>query len=333
MAFLSGLFGNYTKEGPGVEKDEPKKPPFVRFFQLYFRKFWQLIQLNLIFVVPAIVVAAMVFFLYVGGKDAYVTLQINDTVKYDFYFWTTFVAPLPLILLSPFTAGLCFVTRNYVREEHAFIFSDFKDAIKSNWKYFLLNGAICYLVYTFSFTSIGFYGVFSNESKVMVIPLALSFLFVTIFTFAQFYFPVMAITFDLKFKQLYKNAFIFAILGLPRNILLGVLLVALIVALYFTQIMPLLLPLIAVIWFILLAFSTCMYTVNFVTYPLIEKHLIKPYHGETEEEKKEEVKEEESALLSAKEMESLESEFIYVNGKLIRRDEYEQELQRRRSRD
>ena len=39
-----------------------------------------------------------------------------------------------LAITGPFTAGLSYVTRNWARDEHAFIWSDFKDAVKENWK-------------------------------------------------------------------------------------------------------------------------------------------------------------------------------------------------------
>ena len=45
MAF--GLF-NY-KPSPGVDKGRPIKNRFSTFFELYFRKFWKLLELNLLF--------------------------------------------------------------------------------------------------------------------------------------------------------------------------------------------------------------------------------------------------------------------------------------------
>ena len=45
MAFL-GIFGNYNKPGPGVNKDDPPKSAPVRFFEILLRKFGQLVQLN-----------------------------------------------------------------------------------------------------------------------------------------------------------------------------------------------------------------------------------------------------------------------------------------------
>ena len=51
MAFL-GLFGNYDKPGPGVDKDEPKNAAPVRFFEILWRKLSKLVQLNLTFMIP-----------------------------------------------------------------------------------------------------------------------------------------------------------------------------------------------------------------------------------------------------------------------------------------
>lgn len=48
-----GVFSNkrYYKPGKGVEKDVPEKNAFFRFFELYGRKFWRFIQVNLIYLV------------------------------------------------------------------------------------------------------------------------------------------------------------------------------------------------------------------------------------------------------------------------------------------
>ena len=55
----------------------------------------------------------------------------------------TLVLLVPAIAITgPFTAGLAYVTRNWSRDEHAFIFSDFMDAVKANWKQGLLTSVI-----------------------------------------------------------------------------------------------------------------------------------------------------------------------------------------------
>ena len=56
-----------------------------------------------------------------------------------------------IAITGPFTAGLSYVTRNWARDEHAFIWSDFRDAVKANWKIPLLlstiTGALPALIY------------------------------------------------------------------------------------------------------------------------------------------------------------------------------------------
>ena len=47
-------FGNYAKEGKGVSKNEPKKRSLFAFFELFFRKFWRLIKLNLLYLLACI---------------------------------------------------------------------------------------------------------------------------------------------------------------------------------------------------------------------------------------------------------------------------------------
>ena len=103
--------------------------------------------------------------------------------------WAMYAMPFPLVLLSPFTAGLTFVTRNYAREEHAFVWSDFWENVKGNWKYFLLNGFIVYVVYVvLSFSAIYYYNG-TTRSWFFYIPFWLCLVLALFFLFAQYYLP------------------------------------------------------------------------------------------------------------------------------------------------
>lgn len=214
MAFL-GLFGNYDKPGPGVDKDEPKKAAPVRFFEILWRKLSKLVQLNLTFMIPFIVVIALMVgvFLLPIPHFLYATSFFGVLDLYILYAVT-----LPLILLSPFTCGLAYVTRNFAREEHAFVWSDFWDAVKNNWKPALLNGVIVYLAYVILSFSIFFYSTRVSDNWMFMIPLAVCCILSILMLFAQYYIPVMIVTFDLKLRHIYRNAFIFSIMGLLRNL-------------------------------------------------------------------------------------------------------------------
>lgn len=45
---------SYLKEGPGIEKDAPPKTGLALFFEILVREFWQILKLNLLFVVCAV---------------------------------------------------------------------------------------------------------------------------------------------------------------------------------------------------------------------------------------------------------------------------------------
>ncbi|MBQ3424954.1 MAG: YesL family protein [Clostridia bacterium] len=47
--------------------------------------------------------------------------------------WLLILIPC-ITFTGPFNAGVTFVLRNWARDEHSFVLSDFKDAVKGNWK-------------------------------------------------------------------------------------------------------------------------------------------------------------------------------------------------------
>jgi len=259
-----GLFNNnYNKPGPGISKDLPEQKPFPRFWSILFRKFGNLVKLNLIFCIPLIIVAVLIVFL-------------GNILPSVLIF-------LPLVLVSPFVAGLTIVTRNYAREEHAFVLSDFIDAVKLNWIPFLINGMICYIAYVIFSVSITYYAAQIQVNYLFFIPLSLCIGISILFIFSQYYIPIMIVTFDLKLKQIYKNAFIFSIVGLWKNLLLTVILA---VTVFIFDVLFRLMPLtliIAIALSIIIMFAFCMFLINFMVYPLIHKMMIQPNIVKTEE--------------------------------------------------
>lgn len=268
------FFGNYDRPGPGVRKDAPPQKAIPRFFSILQRKFFDLAKLNLLFCIPIAVVAMLVYLL-------------NLIVPY------LIIDLLPVILLFPFIGGLTYVTRNYAREEHAFILSDFKDAVKNNWKAFLIDGVVVYLGTTILMVSIPYYLNAAPKGILSSVAAGICILIGMLVLFSQYYAPVLIVTFDLKISQILKNSFIFAILGLWRNILITLQLGILILLLYLSQIMPLTIIL-AVCYGIFLMFSYNSFLINFTVYPLINKMMIEPYKKQHEQENGEDEQEEET---------------------------------------
>lgn len=317
MAFF-GLFGNFDKPGPGVSKDEPKKSAPVRFFEVLWRKLSKLVQLNLIFMIPFLVVVALMVGIFIMPAT-HLFFQTALLGVVDLYI--LYAMPVPLILLSPFTAGLAYVTRNFAREEHAFVWSDFWDAVKGNWKASLLNGVIVYVAYVVLSFSIFFYSNQMSSNWLFAIPFGICCMLGIMMLFAQYYIPVMIVTFDLKLRHIYKNAFIFSILGLLRNLMITAVLVAIIVGILFCPGNFLAIPLMLLILFI---FSFISYLSSFATYSLIDKYLIQPFYKKEAEANDSKVRVAEGETFSF-ETDELDDEdddapkYVYVNGKLVDR--------------
>lgn len=182
-----GLFNDYMREGRGVEKDADKRPGIVRFFDIFFRKFWSLIKVNLLFI----------------------------------------VACIPVVTIGPAIAGMTKILRNYAREEHAFIWADFWDTFKKNFLKSFLIGLLDLIVGALIFFDLYMYISLDASPMIRIAALALMFITATIFIFMNYYIYSMLITFKLNFRQLIKNSFIFAWIGFWRNLLITVIIAAL----------------------------------------------------------------------------------------------------------
>ena len=235
-----GLFNNYVKEGKGVAKDQ-KTPRLILFFQIFFRKFWSLIVINLLY----------------------------------------FVFCIPVVTIGPATAGLTKLMRNYAREEHAFIWGDFIETFKKNFKQAFLYSVLD--LFVVAFLVLDFFAVANLANRVMtVLCLAAILLSFTVWTFMRFYIYNMMITFRLSFKQLLKNAFIFCWVGFFRNLFIFIVVVALtwfVISLHYVY---------QLFVFALIYFALISYLTNFMVQPLIRKYMIDGYDPNTGERIEEE---------------------------------------------
>ena len=133
------LFGNYQRPGPGVDKNAPQKSRFFYFFELAWRKIWQLIQLNLIYVL--FMLPTFVMLIWIGNVVFYMFDQ-QMGFSYLPLLPLCLLLALTMLLAGPATAGLTYVLRNMVREKGIFLWSDFIDSFKKNWGKSALVGVL-----------------------------------------------------------------------------------------------------------------------------------------------------------------------------------------------
>ncbi len=311
---MPGIFGffDYTKEGKGVYPDEPPRGPVVGFLSILGRKFWKIIQINLmylLFSLPVIFVAIFVSTLLINWMFPGVTVDTlanliaatgfepaegiaiesyaaSQLVIIYLIFGMTLMG-LSLVVLGPVHAGFTYVLRNYAREEHAFIWMDFKEQFAVNFKQSLGSMFISLVVtallvfdFAFCFNTLEF-GILRTILMTLIV---IAFVFWMII---QMYLYPMMITFKLPLKHLYKNSLLFSFFRLPLNVLI------LIICLALTFVLPIALfligsglsILIGLFYYLFLMFSVNLLLVNFFVYRGIDKYMIQRIKAQDEEKK------------------------------------------------
>ncbi len=298
MAGFFGLF-DYNKPGPGVPKDAPPKSPFIVFFEILQRKFWNLIKINMMFLIfnlPAVLAGMFILFsffpnIFPNAMENPETLLMDTIMKFVLL---TLMTCVPMITVGPAQAGLTYILRNYAREEHAFIWSDFKDAAKSNMKQSLIVSTINFVVTFLTLISIRAYWVLIGAGQIPGLPgtigLAVMFMMFLIFACMSIYIYPLMVTFDTTLKQLYKNALIFAVIKFLPNLLI-LLLSSFIIFLSFGLIIPFN-PMIGFVPYIFLTISLTGFLTNFYVYPKLKKYMIAHIEEEEDEDEDEEDEEE-----------------------------------------
>ena len=287
MAGFFGLF-DYSKEGPGVPKDAPPKSRFRIFFEVLARKFWNIAKVNLlfgIFNIPAI----LFLFLFAGYLQLLITQNLGlsaEEVSQNLFLGTiplmSIFICLPLITVGPAQAGMTYVLRNYSREEHAFIWGDFKEHALKNLKQSLIVSVINTFVTVLVILDIYFYFNYRTDNLLITAASAFIIMAFIVFMMMSMYIYPMMVTFNLSIKQLYKNAFLFAIMKfLPNLFILIFIFVLLFFSFYY--------PVIGYLLFIFITMGLISFITNFYVYSKIDKYMIQPVQQAQNDESEETV--------------------------------------------
>lgn len=182
---------------------------------------------------------------------------------------------LPIVTHGLACAGLAYVTRNFAREKHAFLWADFIDTIKKNWKQALPVGIINLIITTVLVFNA--YTYYIAEGIVATIFAALSLVLLLIFSYMKYYIYMIMVTFSLNIRQIYKNSLIFAFAGLKNNLVISLVCgacyaIALLIYPYMIGLLVMLIVTVA----IFPAFRSLL--IQFSVFPMIQKHMIEPYY-------------------------------------------------------
>ena len=267
-----GLFGNsYSKPGKGISKEEAAKR---NFFDMAGRHVFDFIKLNLLFFACTFVLFAAAFLL---AYPYFYNSELFGRFLNALLTQPNMVIPplpfLPFMFMGPFIAGLTFVLRNWARQEHAFLVSDFFEHTKKNWKQGLVL-SIINTVFLYAILNAALFYVKTGISLMAV--LILFIVTMALWFITNFYTYTMMVTFKMSVMQIIKNSFLLVLAKLPQNPFFFVIIMAVhILLLYY------LFPL----WFILMAvilIALTGFTMNYYSWHIIEKYMMPKDSGEQE---------------------------------------------------
>ena len=206
-----GLFSrNYDKPGKGVDKNAPQKRRIWEFFEIIWNQASKLVIANIIYSIAMIPLMAglwLTFELDMKPDSAFVVVFTNNKID---------IFGLLLLILSIFTSfpatiGFTYILRNIQRRQHAWLWHDFIKHTRANYFNGVKNGIVTLVAYFLFIFAFNVYNADLMQMGTLSIVLKyVMILFTVIFTWMQFYVNTMVVTFDMKMKDIYKNALIFA---------------------------------------------------------------------------------------------------------------------------
>ncbi|MEG1891755.1 MAG: YesL family protein [Clostridia bacterium] len=230
----------YGKSGKGdFQKEDLPQNRWQLFWETLRVRFSSLVRLNLMYAVvwlPTIIVIARAIFMLYSGLAGLADMQAQvdaGTMAADVLATNTSlfgeavraIVMQTLLLLvpclaitGPCTAGVCYVTRNWARDEHAFIWSDFRDALKENWKPALATSTITAFMPLILYVCTMFYGDMAKSSMLYVVPQVLSVSIVLVWLCALMYIYPQMVTYRLNYRGLIKNSLFLTIARLPMTL-------------------------------------------------------------------------------------------------------------------
>lgn len=281
--------------------DEYSHGPVYRFFRGYFTHFLKLMGANalfLVFNIPSMLIAFAFCLVFLPNYNSIfipenfvnfvsdlgiigneVVADAATSTGYNLYyliivFCVMFLLGSTLVCIGPFQSGFATIYRNLARGQGVSVFSDFKDGLKKNWKMSLKNMFISLILTAVILFGIGFYanhfGKFGSGASIFFIVIFCMFVVV------QNIVNHMIVSLDLPLGKIYKNSILFMFIKLlSYAILLAILVVLLLI-------LPLALLFvangigyaIAVIYYLLIAFSLPQYAFAFFTNDMINLYIV-----------------------------------------------------------
>lgn len=241
---MAGFFGLFDHEssGVGIPKGRQNKSKVKVFFQIFFRRFWKIGFLNLLYILFCI----------------------------------------PIVTIGPATAGMVKVLKNFSQETHAYVFMDFWDSFKKNFKQSFIVGIVNILIVLCMAAGFIVYPTLAKQSGNIIwyiLFIAVASISVVLMMM-NFYIFLMIVTTNIKLKDIIKNSFVLAFMEFKKNLLMVVIIaitlaISIILVIFYSNFL---------IFMLFGPLTTLGLLVCYNCYPVIKKYVIDPYYEQIGEE-------------------------------------------------
>jgi len=225
----------YGKSGKGdYKRDDLPRNRWQLFWEMLRIRLSGLFRLNLmtaiIFIPLMYVLMVMVNTLFahlVGISEALSDPEMTESARqlvqdspqqlYSILFSGLVMAIPAIAITGPVQAGMAYITRNWARDEHAFIWSDFKDAVKENWKQALGISLITSVVPLVMLVCWQFYGNMAQSNGLFfIVPQVLTLALGLVWMLAVTFMYPMMVTYQMGLGTLMRNSLLLAVGRLPH---------------------------------------------------------------------------------------------------------------------
>ena len=305
------LYDWFYKRDNKAEADDDRDAPrnFMFFFKLLRRNFSRIFTLNIYFALGGIGIWLLLLLLsgMIGphseaptsdlfaplyGASQFVQtptpltnllLSVHGTfieISVMTPFMTALVVAAVVILaltFGPVMTGITYNMRNIVRGEPLFLWQDFWRAIKTNLRQSILLGILDLGILALLGYGVIFYYMNLLNASIFSTFFLFTLVLILFYLMMRKYLYTMLVTFDLSIFKLFKNALIFSILALGKNVvaIIGCLIVIVLNWMIFTIFMPL-----GIILPFMITVGLLLYIEVYVAWPKIEETMITPYLNE-----------------------------------------------------
>lgn len=209
------------------------------FWDIFKGRFWKLVLINLLIILFSVPFFLMLLMRYMakislgimypfsqGFGVGYAAAPNLIGAAEDIIFQSNLIfllSPLAFFIAALGIAGGAYVIRNMIWTEGIFVANDFWRGIKQNFKQIAVIMLVYSTIFFFSIMSISVCEIQIAKSVdntwIFVVSKIMTYILFIVYTFMTLHMITMSVTYELKFRHLLKNSFLFTIGLVPHNIL------------------------------------------------------------------------------------------------------------------